>query len=276
MKHHLIKLLAIVLVCVTFSAISAPKMKSWSLWTAHDASSTKTIDYAGWGEFLQRYVFTNPQGVNLVAYSAVTAQDKQKLKQILTAFSAIPISQYNRDEQRAFWINLYNALTIDIVLDHYPVQSIRDIDLSPGLFEADPWGGKVIKVEDTPVSLNDIEHRILRPIWNDPRLHYALNCASISCPNLMKVAYTPKNMEQLMDQNAIDYVNSMRGVWFGTKNRMYVSSIYMWYRDDFGGSDPGVIAHLRKYAKPPLLRELEGRRSISGHDYDWSLNDGRK
>ena len=88
--------------------------------------------------------------------------------------SRMPINDFNRAEQKAFWINLYNALTVKVVLAAYPVKSIRDIAISPGLFARGPWGKKLIEIDGETVSLNDIEHRILRPIWRDPRLHYAL------------------------------------------------------------------------------------------------------
>jgi len=276
MKQCLIKLLAVFLVCLTFTAISAPKKQLWVRWTAHDSVSTRAIDDTAWQDFLEQYVFTGVRGVNLVAYSKVTQEDKQKLERAIKAWAALPISKYNRNEQLAYWINLYNALTVSVVLNHYPVKSIRDINLSSGLFGKGPWDAKLLKIEGESVSLNDIEHRILRPIWHDARIHYALNCASISCPNLMKVPYTSKNAQQLMNQNARDYVNSSRGVFINSKKQLIVSSIYKWYESDFGGSDAGVIAHLKKYAKAPLLKVLEGRRHIDGHTYDWSLNEGAR
>ncbi len=98
---------------------------------------------------------------------------------ILAATSA---DRLRRAEQFPFWINLYNALTVKVVLDHYPVEIIRDIDISPGLFADGPWGKKLVTVEGEALSLDDIEHRILRPIWKDPRLHYVLNCAALGVP----------------------------------------------------------------------------------------------
>lgn len=276
MKQYLIKWMAVLLVCLTFTAISAPKKQLWSRWTAHDSASTRTIDYADWQDFLGSYVFAGVRGINLVAYSKVTPEDKQKLERTIHTLEAIPISKYNRNEQLAYWINLYNALTVSVVLNHYPVKSIRDIHLSSKLFGKGPWDAKLLKIEGMSVSLNDIEHRILRPIWHDARIHYALNCASISCPNLMKVPYTSKNAQPLMNQNASDYINSPRGVFINSKKQLIVSSIYKWYQADFGGSDAGVIAHLKKYAKAPLLKVLKGRHHVDGYEYNWSLNEGAR
>jgi len=163
---------------------------------------------------------------------------------------------------------------VKVVLDHYPVASIMDIKISPGLFAPGPWGRKLLRIEGEEVSLDDIEHRILRPIWRDARLHYAVNCASVGCPNLQRDAFTAANTETLLDRGAREYVNSGRGV-VGAGTNLYASSIYKWFREDFDDSETGVLAHLRRYAAPDLARALEGRRDISAYQYDWKLNDAR-
>jgi len=183
----------------------------------------------------------------------------------------------------AYWINLYNALTVQIVLTHYPVDSIRDIDIAPdvisGWFSDGPWGAKLLTVEEEQMSLDDIEHRILRPIWQDNRIHYAINCASLGCPNLAPVAYTSTNLEQLLDQGAREYINHPRGVLF-KHGKLSVSSIYLWFSEDFGGDQAGILQHLRRYASGPLadtLRVYHGGLTSLGHTrihhhYDWRLN----
>ena len=193
------------------------------------------------------------------------------LRMVRPRSAAVPISRYSRDEQLAYWINLYNALTVQAVLDDYPVESIRKISISPGLFSIGPWDRKLIRIEGEDLTLNDIEHRILRPIWQDPRIHYAVNCASISCPNLMPTAFTGANADELMTAGAREYINSPRGVTV-RNGRLYVSSIYDWFDDDFGGTDARVIAHLREYASPALDAKLARISRISGDDYDWDLN----
>jgi hypothetical protein len=174
----------------------------------------------------------------------------------------------------AFWINLYNALTVQIVLAHYPVRSIRDIDLSRGLFADGPWDQKLIRVDGQPLSLNDIEHRILRPIWADNRVHYAVNCAAVGCPNLATTAYTGANGDRLLGVAARAYVNTPRGAKV-EQGRLTVSKIYAWYMDDFGGSEAGVIAHIESLAAPALQAALAARRGDIRTAYDWSLNDAR-
>ena len=158
-----------------------------------------------------------------------------------------------------------------LVATRYPVASIRDIDISPGLFSRGPWDKKLVTVEGEALSLNDIEHRILRPIWRDPRIHYAVNCASLGCPNLQRRAFTGANGDALLDRAAHDYVNSPRGVHFDGR-RLIVSSLYVWYGEDFGGSDTAVIGHLRRYAAPALAATLAAATSIGDDSYDWALN----
>ncbi len=256
----------------SFEALFAPSATVWDRWTAHDPGSTAAVDHSAWDRLLGRYVIAGRDGVNRFAYGRVTAADNAALSAYIDALAAIPVSRHTRARQRAYWINLYNALTVRTVLDHYPVESIRDIDTSPGLFADGPWGADAITIEGEAVGLNDIEHRILRPIWRDPRIHYAVNCASIGCPNLRTVAYTGANTDELLETGARDYINHPRGARVAG-GRLTVSSLYIWFQEDFGGTDKGVIAHLRRFASPTLDAQLATVRSISDHGYDWKLND---
>ena len=256
-------------------AAAAPKADLWPHWQANDANSKATLDHAAWAKFLSTYVVSGQDGINRIAYGTVTPGDKQALASYVDGLTAVPISKYNRNEQRAYWINLYNALTIRTVLEHYPVKSIRDISISPGLFSSGPWGKKLIKVEGEEVSLDDIEHRILRPIWRDPRTHYTVNCASMGCPNLARKPYTPADMEAMLDEGARAYINNPRGIRVDN-GKLYTSSIYEWFKDDFGGNDAGVVAHAKKYANADLAAKLDKVSSISSTDYDWNLNDAGK
>ncbi len=265
--------LALLVLVAAFGAVpasAAPKAALWERWTAHDPSSTATIDHGWWGGFLETYVSSHADGVNRVAYGRVSPTDRGALDDYIARLAAAPISAYGRDAQRAYWINLYNALTIKLVLDRYPVSSIRDI--SPGLFSFGPWDKALIAVEGEALTLNDIEHRILRPIWRDPRIHYALNCASISCPNLRAEAFTAANGEALLARAAREYVNGRHGVAI-VDGRLVVSSIYAWYKEDFGDTDAGVIRHLRRYTEPGLAAAIGRATRIADGRYDWALND---
>ena len=262
----------VMLVLWGVSAFAAPKADLWEHWTAHDPASKENIDHSEWTGFLTSFVSAGPDGVNRVDYARAASQGRGVLDAYLERLGNTRISQFNRNEQRAYWINLYNALTVRVILDHYPVESILKIDISPGFFSPGPWGKKLFPVEGEALSLDDIEHRILRPIWKDPRIHYAVNCASIGCPDLAARAYSGATTENMLTSAARAYVNHPRAVEFASDG-LYVSSIYKWYEVDFGGGDKGVIAHLKGYAAPALAKKLEAYEEIRGHKYDWSLND---
>ncbi|MFA5938407.1 MAG: DUF547 domain-containing protein [Sinimarinibacterium sp.] len=267
-------MVALMLVFAALPAPAAPKAELWQRWSIHDESSTHSVDHVVWDAFLHKYVLTSADGINRVPYARVDAANRTVLKHYLRRLQTVPVSRLARAEQRAYWINLYNATTIDTVLDHYPVDSILKIDISPGLFARGPWGKKLLRVEDEEVALDDIEHRILRPIWADPRTHYAVNCASLGCPNLPNQAFTAASTDALLEQAARAYVNHPRGARVDG-GKLYVSSIYAWFKADFGGNDAGVIAHLRRYADAPLAKKLAGISVIADDRYDWALNDAR-
>lgn len=251
---------------------AAPKSDLWPRWQQHDPQSTRAIDHSPWHAWLSKYVESpHASGIARVRYAAVTGEDRQALQRYVDALQQLPISTYHRPEQKAYWINLYNAYTVLTVLAHYPVASIRDINLSSGLFSRGPWTARLLTVEGEKLSLNDVEHRILRPIWKDNRVHYAVNCASLGCPNLLSTAYTAANTEDLLEQGARAYVNHPRGVMFD-QDRLRVSSIYVWFQEDFGDSSEGVLQHLRRYASGPLAEQLQRYTGKFDHAYDWRLN----
>ncbi len=254
-----------------FETLFAPKSELWDRWERHDIASTQSIDHSAWDQLLQRHIKPDSQGVNRFDYRAVVGPERQALDAYIAQLGRVNIDSYNRTEQYAYWVNLYNALTVQVVLDHYPVDSIRDIDISPGLFADGPWDKPLIAVLGEELSLNDIEHRILRPIWNDPRIHYAVNCAAIGCPNLQASAFTGATLDSQLDQAAREYVNSPRGVRSGS-NGLVVSSIYAWFQEDFGGDVDGIIAHLKRYAEGETAAKLANAQDLADHEYDWSLN----
>jgi Protein of unknown function, DUF547 len=229
------------------------------------------IDHGPWDTWLGRYVVPGSDGITRVRYGDVTAADRDLLAAYLADLAAVAVTSHKRPDQLAYWINLYNALTVALVVRAYPVASIRDID--GGLFSLGPWGRELIEVEGRALSLDAIEHGILRPIWRDSRIHYAVNCASLGCPNLAPAAYRAGSMEERLDESARGYVNHPRGAAFDEQGRLVVSSIYVWFEADFGGSEAGVIDHLRAYAREPLASELKGVTSIYDDRYDWALND---
>lgn len=229
---------------------------------------------------LARYVSLHEDGVNRVAYARwrASAADMARLNAVIDAFAAQRPSAMSRSVAFAYWANLYNAITLKVVLDRYPVNSIRDIRSDGVLFDPQafigPWRTRRVSVEGRRLSLDNIEHDTLRPLVRDPRVHYAVNCASIGCPNLQPRAWSADTLEQDLDAAARAFVNHPRGARIANAS-LRVSSIYEWFKEDFGGNDAGVIAHLRGFAEPALRTQLNGATRISGHDYDWALNGAR-
>jgi hypothetical protein len=256
---------------VSLAAQGAPRAELWDRWLRHDPESAMTIDHSSWDNFLKAYVISGADGISRVRYGSVSNDDLARLREYIGNLENVQVSALNRDQQLVYWINLYNALTVDVILSHFPVNSIKDIDISPGWFSDGPWGKSLVTIEKEDITLDDIEHRILRPIWKDPRIHYAVNCASIGCPNLQQRAFVAENAEDLLEKAAKEYVNHGRGARI-ENGELIASSIYKWFVSDFGGNDLGVIEHLRKYAESDLNISLMGVESISDHEYDWTLN----
>jgi hypothetical protein len=269
--YRRILLAATLLLLPVAAASAAPQAELWPRWEAHNPASTEVVDHSDWQAFLDAYLITNhPSEVNRVPYGEVSGADRRALQGYLDDLQSVPVLDLNRDEQLAYWINLYNAATVDVILDHYPVDSIRDI--GGGLVAKGPWDEALLRVEGEDLTLNDVEHRIIRPIWKDERIHYVVNCASIGCPNLYPEALTASNWERVFEESAVSYTNHPRGVRFDG-NRLVLSEIYNWYVADFGGDVDGVIAHLVDYVDDETAGRL---RSYSGrvrYEYDWSLNE---
>ncbi len=225
---------------------------------------------AVWSRLLATHVHESADGVNRVDYAglAASAQDRAALDAYINSFAARDLSG-SGDVEFAAWANLYNAVTIRHILSRYPIDSIRD-----GYLFGGPWKQVTVMAGGQEVSLDAIEHDILRPRFRDPRVHYAVNCASHGCPNLMRRAWAADTLDADLDAAARAYINHPRGVR-ATSRGLTVSSIYKWFQADFGGSRQGVVAHLLDHAEPDLAEKIRATPRIRGYDYDWSLNDTR-
>ena len=237
----------------------------------HNPNSSQRVDHSAWDRLLNTYVRSDKNGLNRVDYAGLKRRGLGDLKKYLKLLQGVDPAKLSRDQQFAFWTNLYNAKTVEIIVGHYPVNSIREIRPTNALIPG-PWREKVLRVKGASLSLDDIEHAIMRPIWRDPRIHYVVNCAAVGCPNLADRAYTASALEGMLENAAMAYINSPRGVRFNGSNTV-VSSLYDWYGPDFGGSVPRILAHIRKYAGPALADKIAGVTQIAGYEYDWALND---
>jgi hypothetical protein len=228
-------------------------------------------DHSAFDALLQRHVRPDGAGYNRVDYRGLKTSGAEPLKAYVAGLQAAAPSALSASEAHAYWINLYNAMTLVVVLDHYPVASIRRINLGGGgLFGSGPWSRKLMNVESEALSLDDVEHRIVRPVFGDPMSHYGLNCASYSCPNLMPRAYTGANLASQLLASGRAYVNHPRGVAV-SGSRITASRIYDWYGDDFGGRT-GLKPHWQGLAEPSHGAAIAAA-SIGDFAYDWTLND---
>ena len=262
-------IICLLILLAPVSTKAAPKADLWAKWLTQDGSSTIRVDHSPWQHFLARYAKTDADGDVRLDYAAVSATDRTGLDGYLASLAGVTVTSLRRQQQLAYWVNLYNALTVAVILQNYPVASIRDIDDSPGIFSDGPWGRKRLTIEGKALSLDDIEHRILRPIWRDPRLHYVLNCASVGCPNQLLQPFQAANAEATLEAAAKAFINSPKGVAV-IEGDLVVSQLYEWYGQDFGDD---LIAHLQRYADPDLAKALKQIKRIAAYRYDWSLND---
>ncbi|WP_416878787.1 DUF547 domain-containing protein [Litorimonas sp.] len=230
---------------------------------AQQASSASSSEMKqAYNEFLQSYVIPS-NGVNLVAYADVTEADAAALQGYIENLANTDISTFSEDEKMAYWFNLYNAVTLDLILDNYPIDSIKDID--------DPWGQKLVNVRGATMSLDEIEHDTLRENYDEPRIHFAVNCASIGCPNLKQTAWEAETLETDLDQAARDYIASSRGIMINGDD-IQASSIFDWYEEDFGADEEEVLTYLSQFATGEKKSAMQNANDISDYEYDWSLN----
>ena len=195
-------------------------------------------------------------------------KDEPLFDDYLSILSAVDPDLLPKRHQFAYFINVYNAFTIKLVLTRYPgIDSIKDIG---GLFSS-PWGQKFIRLKKGVFSLDDIEHKILRPVYKDPRVHFAANCASKSCPPLRNEPYDGERLDQQLDEQTKGFINDGRNNFF-KDGTLFLSRIFKWYEDDFSGKPAQFV---RQYALGDLKRNIDDskdRLDISYLNYDWSLN----
>ena len=240
-----------------------------SFWQKYDNSNDALINHHAWQAILDKYlVDEHSSGINRFAYDRVTNKDRLVLNQYIDRLVSIDPRQYSEQEQLAYWINLYNVLTIKLVIEHRPDKSIREVGSFPGL---GPWDDEVVVIQRRALTLNQIEHGILRPRWKDSRIHFLINCASVGCPSLQKDAVTANNVEKLLEASARDFINHSRAVMFDDGG-LILSKIFDWYQKDFANDEGGVIQYLAKYAEPDLLEKLSAFNGEIDYQYDWNLN----
>jgi hypothetical protein len=250
-------------------AVAAPKPDLWQYWSTYDPASTVQVNYQPWNHFLSQYLVSDKKGNTLVKYGSVSDSDKQALNQFIDKMISMNPLLLNRNQQFAYWVNLYNALTVQLILKNYPVKSITKLG---GFFSFGPWNDKITTINGKAMTLNDIEHRILRPIWKDKRIHYVVNCASMSCLNLRIKALDPNHLNAELSQAETEFINSPKAVKEVDGN-IILSEIYDWYAVDFGDK-ASLIQYLSSHLKNKALKEKIEQPDVTlKYQYNWSLNE---
>lgn len=210
--------------------------------------------HASWDNMLQTFVSSNGQ----VDYKGWKSQEAKLDRYLQDLGQAVPAMDDLSNEAKAYWINAYNAFTVKLILSRYPVKSIMDIHSGKA------WDVTWIQLGGKKYSLNEIEHQILRPNFQDPRIHFAVNCAARSCPPLWNRAYLPKMLDRQLDERTRLFINdvSFNSVKPGSAK---LSRIFDWYRDDFGD----LVSFINQHS----LVKLKPGGSISFQEYNWDLNE---
>lgn len=223
----------------------------------------KAPSHKAWSALLQKHVSDKGH----VAYGDFL-KDSTALNGYLKTLSACPPSErWTKQERLAYWINAYNAFTVKLVLRHYPVKSIKDIGprLAIPMLNS-VWDAKFFAIGGERMSLNHIEHNILRKAFEEPRIHFAIVCASYSCPKLLNVAYSADDLEQQLQGQAVSFINDPKRNRIG-KDELELSAIFSWFKGDFT-KNGSLVDFIRKYSKTAFSEKPK----VSHLDYDWSLN----
>jgi len=218
-------------------------------------SSREAAKYSTWEMLLK----TSVDKKGNVDYKKIRRNEKV-FNLVLKSLSSTRIDKtWTENEKIAFWINVYNAFTIKLIIDNYPVSSIKDIKK--------PWDKEFFSINGEKMSLGHVEHQILRKQFVEPRIHFAINCASSSCPRIVQIPYTSKNLDRLLDRQAKEYINNpvLNNV---NHNNYELSKLFQWFAKDFRKSEGSVKNFINKYSKVKIKDQV----SKGFLDYNWDLN----
>jgi len=223
--------------------------------TTTTPSAPKKVSYAVWDGLLRKHV-TSSGKVNYKGFK----QDRAKLEGFLNEISSNPPQNaWSRNDKMVYWINAYNAYTVKLIIDNYPLKSITNLN--------NPWKTAFIKIGGKSYTLDQIENSILRPQFQDARIHFAVNCASKSCPKLLNEAFSASKVGSQMDKLARAYVNDPMHNAISA-GKVEISKIFEWYKEDFL-KDGSIIDYLNKYSKV----KIKSNAKVSYKEYNWNLNE---
>jgi hypothetical protein len=221
--------------------------------------NSNPVSHHLWDMFVKKYVSVSGQ----VNYKAIKLNVADLDMYLSLLINHHPAASWSDNERKAYWINAYNAFTIKLIIDNYPVKSIKDI----GKASKTPWDINFIDIEGQKYSLGNIEHNILRKEFNDPRIHFAINCASVSCPKLLNEAYIPETLDQQLNKVTEGFVNdsSRNKISIGSAE---ISSIFNWFSEDFTKKGT-VVDFLNQYSKV----KINSKTKVNYLVYNWNLNE---
>lgn len=257
---------------IAASSQAGSKVTVGQPWAVNERVPIDQIDHRPWDALLQKYV--DAQGMVHYAAWKSSPADLQALDAYLASLSrAAPTSQTSRAGQFAFWINAYNAVTVHGILREYPTSSIRNHTAKA--FGYNIWDDLLLVVGDQKVSLNDMEHKILRKM-GEPRIHFAIVCASIGCPKLLNRAYMPQSIDGQLTASAQSFFADPQKFQYDAQaGQIRISPILKWFAEDFGASTAARLATIAPYLPDEHAQQLarSGRARVAYLDYDWNLND---
>jgi hypothetical protein len=241
------------------------------------AGAAAPPDYSVWGQLLSKY-YDPVQGMN---YKALKANDKKALDDLRRQMGTVDVQTLSRPDQLAYWINLYNINVVGIVVDNYPVASIRDISTDP-IVRLNVFKKDSVQTKKGAISLNDVENEKIRDGFKDPRIHFAINCAARSCPPIRPEPYEGAKISDQLDDQVRKFLNGPHGARLakdGGELVVHVTKIMDWFSDDFNKWAGGQVAFLKRYVsgdKRKMMDAAGNQIDLEFDDYDWKLNDASK
>ena len=232
------------------------------------------VDHSTYTDLLQTYV----DGAGMVDYAALKADHDAALAPYLRRLAETDPSNLDEQERLAFWVNAYNALTLKLIVDHYPVETIRSITPAGGPTVPrlnDPWHVKVGEVGGQTRTLDEIEHDIIRARFDEPRIHFALVCAAISCPRLRREAFVGNRLDAQLDDQARTFLHmDGKNAIPADDETIRLSRIFKWFEGDFGADTDAVQRYLAPYFDGTVQQKLRNAAyAVDYLDYDWALNE---
>ena len=241
-------------------------------WQKYSANSNQFVDHTPWGYLLEKYILIDADGNHLFAYGDVSRQDKERLDVYIHNLSTFSLETLNRREQYAYWLNLYNALMVRLVLSEYLVLSINDIKFGLPPFTINAFNKKLIYIKGQVFSLNDIRFKILIPLFGDPRIHYGLCDAAIGSPNIQMKPFTGDWVDRMLDGAALDFINHKKGLDTNDEE-LILSRLFIRYQNQFGSNSASQLSHIKHHLVSGAMDKINVKLRVI-YQFDWALNDG--